>query len=165
MKAGRHDKLSPCHWLCSCDYQIGTSISLVSNKQAAQKLCHDQHTHVHEFSAGDRVLVKDKSDWAPGTIIQRLEPLSYLVKLSNGRTWRHHVELMKLITESDSSTHFYSLLPCPTATSSESAGASETEQSNDTNELSEKPLVEPTSHYPSRAHRPPDRFSDTYMYI
>ena len=66
-----------------------------------------------------------------------------------------HIELMKLIPESDSSTDFYSLLPSQTETSSESAGASETEQSIDTkSSLS----LDPTPHYLSRVCRPPDRF-------
>ena len=186
-------KLSPCHWLQNflLNYrstvhattgespaslflgrQIRTRFDLlhpnleerVSNKQAAQKRCHDQCSHVREFSAGDRVLVKDKSDWIPGAIIQRLGPLSYLVKLGDGRTWRRHIELMKLIPESDSSTDFYSLLPSPTETPSESAGTSETEQSEDTNELPDNPLLEPIPRYPSGVRRPPDRFSETYMY-
>ena len=117
MKAGRHDKLSPCHRLQNflLNYrstvhattgespaslflgrQIRTRFDLlhpnleerVSHKQAAQKRCHDQRSHVCEFSAGDRVLVKDKSDWVQGTIIQHLGPISYLVKLSDGCTYR-----------------------------------------------------------------------------
>ena len=45
----------------------------------------------------------------------------------------HHIELMKLIPESDSSTDFYSLSQSQTENCSESAGAPETEQSSDTN--------------------------------
>ena len=187
-------KLSPCHWLQNflLNYrstvhattgespaslflgrQIRTRFDLlhpnleerVSNKQAAQKRCHDQCSHVREFSAGDRVLVKDKSDWIPGAIIQRLGPLSYLVKLGDGRTWRRHIELMKLIPESDSSTDFYSFSPSQTEKSSESAGAPKTEQSSDTNELSDNSSLNPTPCYPLRVCRPPERFSDTLSFI
>ena len=108
MKAGQHDRHSPCHRLQNfllnyrsavhatagqslaslfLDRQIWTRFDLllsnleqrISNQQAAQ--CHDQHPNVCKFGTGDRELVKDKSDWVPSTIIQRLGPLTYLVKL------------------------------------------------------------------------------------
>ena len=110
MKAGRHNRLFPYHRLQNflLNYrsavhattgeslaslllgrQIWTRFDLlhpnleqrISNKQAAQKWCHDQRSNVCEVGAGDRVLVKNKSDWVPSTIIQRLGPLTYLVKL------------------------------------------------------------------------------------
>ena len=29
--------------------------------------------------------------WVPGTIIERTGPLSYVVQVAGGQTWKHHV--------------------------------------------------------------------------
>ena len=47
------------------------------------------------------MLVKGRSDWILGVIEKRLGPTTYWVKLSDGRTWRRHIELLKWLPRRD----------------------------------------------------------------
>ena len=68
----------------------------VENKQFAQKCNHDMTSNTRQFSPNDLVLVKNLNTtgqkWIPGCIIEQAGPLSYIVKLEDGRTFRRHVD-------------------------------------------------------------------------
>ena len=68
----------------------------VENKQLAQKINHDTSTSTRTFVTNDPVLIKNFNNtgpkWLQGHIIQPVGPLSYLVKLTDGRIFRRHVD-------------------------------------------------------------------------
>lgn len=56
----------------------------VCNKQASQKQQHDTHSQTREFFIGQEVMVKNLRPgpaWIPGTVVQRLGPVSFLVEV------------------------------------------------------------------------------------
>jgi len=65
----------------------------VKQKQAVQKSNHDCRAREQGFEAGLAVMVRTfRSDleWVPGTVKQRLGPLTYQIE-ANGQLWRRHV--------------------------------------------------------------------------
>ena len=72
----------------------------VTNNQAGQKRQHDQNIHPRSFAVDDAVLIKNpkqKIPWLPGVIVKQLGPLTYLIKLDDGRLWKRHVDHLKLL--------------------------------------------------------------------
>ena len=70
----------------------------VANKQADQKVSHDQHSRDREFMIGQRVMVRNLRPgptWIPGTIVGRNGPLSYVVQVKGEQTWKRHVEHLR----------------------------------------------------------------------
>ena len=66
----------------------------VGIKQAQQKFYHDQHSNTRELFIGQKVMVRNLrpgDKWIPGTIIERTGPLSYVVQVAGGQTWKRHV--------------------------------------------------------------------------
>ncbi len=56
----------------------------VNEKQAKQKQQHDQHVKHRQFSVAQPVMVKNLRPgpaWIPGTVVQQLEPVSYVVSV------------------------------------------------------------------------------------
>jgi len=47
---------------------------------------------VHDLCPGDK--------WVPETIIERTGPLSYLVQVSGGQTWKKHIGHLRQMTDS-----------------------------------------------------------------
>ena len=71
----------------------------VSVKQSRQKQDHDQHAKQRTFAVGDLVFARNfraGPNWVPATVVARQGPLSYLLEISEGEIWRHHVEHVKL---------------------------------------------------------------------
>ena len=67
----------------------------VSNKQADQKISHDQHCRNRELMIGQRVMVcnlRPGPTWIPGTIIERSGPLSYVVQVKGEQVWKRHID-------------------------------------------------------------------------
>ena len=67
----------------------------VLNKQQSQKDHHDSRANRQHFTIGDTVFVRDfptGNKWLPGTVTQRKGPLSFLIKLADGRVFRHHID-------------------------------------------------------------------------
>lgn len=67
----------------------------VCQKQAEQVANHDQHIKHREFVSGQSVRVRNLRPgpkWITGTILQRLGPLSYLVKLESGVQQKRYVD-------------------------------------------------------------------------
>ena len=67
----------------------------VCREQARQKQHHDARARFRQFAVGARVMVRegrDKSVWKPGTILERRDPVSYLVQLDGGQMQQKHVD-------------------------------------------------------------------------
>lgn len=70
----------------------------VLEKQAQQKVNHDQHARVRQLSVGDAAMAKNLRpgpDWVPARVVAKLGPLSYLVETSDNQLWRRHVDHLK----------------------------------------------------------------------
>jgi hypothetical protein len=66
----------------------------VVQKQSQQKLNHD-HAEVRSYQVGDLVSIKNFSvgpKWLAGVVAQITGPLSYVVKLTDGRLLKRHVD-------------------------------------------------------------------------
>ena len=136
----------------------------VASKQVQQKFHHDQHASVRELFIGQRVMVKNLrpgDKWVPGTIIEQTGPLSYLVQVAGGLTWKRHIDHLRQMDDSpqqepmseeassdkETMIHFP---PSPTTSSTEPT----------TNETIPPVTESTTTHrYPRRVHVPPDRLS------
>ena len=69
----------------------------VSNKQADQKISHDQRSRNRELKIGQRVMVRNLRPgptWIPGTIIES-GPLSYVVQVKGEQVWKRHTEQLQ----------------------------------------------------------------------
>ena len=74
------------------DFTIQTR---VTNKQQRQKNNHDSHASKRHLTIGDTVFVRDfpaGKNWLPGTVTQSKGPLSFLIKLVDGRVIRRHID-------------------------------------------------------------------------
>ena len=94
----------------------------VSNAQSMQKENHDRTARPRHFSISDPVLVRNYgqgSVWLPGVIVGVDGPVSFVVKLHDGRTWRRHADQMLSAVRStghhDSATVAMSPPPDPVA--------------------------------------------------
>ena len=70
----------------------------VTDKQAAQKSQHDQHSRQRYFIVGQRVMAKNLRPgpaWVPGTITEQLGPLTFRVRVQNGQMWKRHMDHLK----------------------------------------------------------------------
>lgn len=152
----------------------------VLEKQAKQKEKHDQRTKGREWHVGQSVMAKNLRpgpNWIPGVIVERSGPLSYVIETEDKQIWRRHVDQLKELGDGvamDNSTDDSELTyPPPTSAANdevtETAGTTdpveppqvepvqpETE-SPDTSQLPVGEPVVPTSRYPTRVRKPPDR--------
>ena len=158
----------------------------VTEKQSQQKADHDQSARSRQFQVGQSVMAKNLRPgpkWVPGVIVQSLGPLSFLIKMRDGQTWRRHVDHLKKLhtnpeTEngdenSNSDTDSWELpssAPSNNPENTESGGAASDGVEPDPadelpntseNEADEAEVSSGTStrRYPSRAHHPPDYYS------
>lgn len=70
----------------------------VAMKQAQQKDKHDFHARPREFGIGQHAMVKNMRSgppWIPGTVIQQIGLVTYLVDTGDGRPWKCHIDQMK----------------------------------------------------------------------
>ena len=70
----------------------------IVTKQQVQKQNHDKHSKGREFQIGDHVYVKNRSSgdrWLAGTVTTVSGPVSYNVRLSDGRIWRCHQDQLR----------------------------------------------------------------------
>ena len=68
-------------------------------KQTIQKDQHDQHAHLRSLEAGQPVMVKNMlsgDKWIPGVVLKQLGPVSFLVDVGEGKTWRRHLDHLKV---------------------------------------------------------------------
>ena len=67
----------------------------VQSKQAEQKRGHDKRTKQRTFNVGDAVYASNfarGSKWLPGQIVAKRGPLSFTIKLNDGRMWNRHID-------------------------------------------------------------------------
>jgi hypothetical protein len=72
--------------------------SHVAAQQSQQKLHHDSRAHTHQLSVGDVVLARDflhQPKWKKGQVLMQLGPLTYIIKLNDGRQWKRHIDHLK----------------------------------------------------------------------
>ena len=64
-----------------------------------QKSSHDRRSRAREFIVGDRVLARNHRpgpDWIPGTIVDVLGPVTYVVEIEEGgQRWKRHIDQLK----------------------------------------------------------------------
>lgn len=154
----------------------------VTNKQADQKVTHDQHSRSREFMVGQRVMVRNLRpgpSWIPGTIVERNGPLSYVVQVKGEQVWKRHVEHLQEVGDTpveeptrdrddtnqppvDESDSFpvtpdtvgdTATQPSDAQLDSPELSSSQTATSPVTNQPTEVP-----HRYPRRIHRPPKRY-------
>ena len=73
----------------------------VCKRQAQQKEKHDQHARKQDFQVGQSVMVNNMGTgprYIPGMIIQKLGPVTYIVGVSAGTTWKRHSDQIKSIS-------------------------------------------------------------------
>ena len=87
----------------------------VEEKQEEQKERHDQHACERHLKPDDCVYMRNFSSnsnqkWLAGIILKRRGPVSYVVKLTDGRTFHRHQDHVRLRhdtgLETDSATEF-----------------------------------------------------------
>ena len=133
----------------------------VNEKQAEQVASHNQHAKKRNFVIGQEVVARSLLPglkWVLGVIIQQLGPLTFLVQVESGATWRRHIDHLRARNGSDA--------PQPTITPDtdtdvfipESFGTA-TQDSTPITNAEEEPTSDITtaSHYPSRVCHTPDR--------
>ena len=133
----------------------------VQDKQAQQK-DHDRHAHERELEPGQTVMAwnfRPGPDWVQATVMKRLAPLTYEVKLEGGQLWTRHIDHLRQFqgqgstgaTGSSDNDMIYPVTP-PAETENEPTNHTNTERPPN-----EPPTMEPQC-YPARGRRPPDRF-------
>ena len=170
--------LSPAQLLCGrnlhsrLDFVLSDTTARVEAQQQRQKESHDQHSRTRKFSVNDQVYAhnfRSGQAWLPGSILKASGPVSFVVRLSDGREWTWHQDhihkrldtstetecvpegsslLQGLFTEDDIAMQAESdpvSAPSPTQTSPGSTSVS--------------PSSQPTvPRYPTCVRVPPDRY-------
>ena len=71
----------------------------IQDKQVKMKKRHDIRAKERVFHCGDPVMAYDflhSPKWKPGVVEEILGPVTYRIQLLDGRTWRRHVDHLKL---------------------------------------------------------------------
>ena len=71
----------------------------VRSQQAQQKAAHDQHCSNREFHIGQQVMARNFRQgplWHRGIFSERLGPLTYLVEMDEDRSWKCHVDQLRV---------------------------------------------------------------------
>ncbi|XP_034549867.1 uncharacterized protein K02A2.6-like [Notolabrus celidotus] len=103
----------------------------IEAKQAKQKEGHDHHARERQLMPEDRVYVKNFSSnstqqWLPGVILKKSGPVSYVVKLTDGRVFRRHQDHVRLCHDTGSETDMdFPVVGQPTAGESPPVAVSE----------------------------------------
>ena len=80
------------------DFMVPNLVTKVRNKQFSQKIQHDKKSKPRTFTIGSNVLVRNFStgpEWLLGTVVNSRGPVSYIVKLSDGRHIKRHVDHLR----------------------------------------------------------------------
>jgi transposase InsO family protein len=124
----------------------------VEKRQDKQKKHFDKGAKPKEFKIQETVWVRDyqgNTKWVPGTIEKKTGPLSYIVNLENGLTWRRHADQLRHREVNKPESETPELVSIP-------------DQPNQPNQVepSQTTTVEPTvNNRPHRNARPPDRLT------
>lgn len=147
----------------------------VRKEQDRQKLHHDTRSKEREFEIEQAVWVRNYRDgpkWIKGVVVDKLGPVSYLVKTMNGDLWRRHVDQLRAAMDSENVTDeademFFPATPAvppsqPTPPAQQPPDhipppnipvdtGSSTQRQNSENDQGRR--------YPSRVRNPPEYFS------
>jgi len=133
----------------------------VRSQQAQQKAAHDQHCSNREFHIGQQVMARNFRQgplWLPGIIPERLGPLTYLVEMNEDRSWKRHVDQLRVQGDSPQDT----LMPTSDMTEPIAEGPEFVDEEVPYEQLSldSTTTEEPKTgvRYPQRERRPPDRY-------
>ncbi|KAL7874785.1 hypothetical protein SRHO_G00057550 [Serrasalmus rhombeus] len=127
----------------------------VARKQEKPKERHDLHARERLLKPGDNVYVKNfcsnsKQQWLPGVILTQNGPVSYIIKLTDGRVFRRHQDHVQRRHDTGPETVSTAELPLVTpggATQAEelptevSVPPAETEQSHTDTQTQQTPVV------------------------
>ena len=151
----------------------------VQDKQELQKRAYDHHAQERIIEVGDPVMVRvyrdNRQNWEPGTVVEKISPVSFVVELLNGTRRRCHIDQLRVrLIKPDTSRHSNSDAsnqPEPDS-SVEPDSPVETDSDEDVDtqfeivtqqqppEQQENPMMNPspTRRYPARERHPPDRY-------
>ena len=158
-------------------------------RQAKQKEGKDNNSKLRHFVMGQSVMVKNfrtGPTWIPGTIVQQLGPLTYMIEVSAGKFWKRHVDHVKDYPskglssvlespESDNEEEFF--IPPAGVSSDKDNTLHEESNTSATSAQVVDPVVPrgidqpipgpvelPTRRYPERQHRAPSRYGIDYLW-
>ena len=129
----------------------------VEAKQKTQKLYHDRHAKARAFNEGDPVFVRNTgsgSAWLSGNITKIRGPVSYTVKLNDGRLMRKHVDQIRFRTATVNEPTDDTLDDCLPPSSSTSSNNNPQNTSAET---------APPPRRSTRIRHPPRRYADQYI--
>ena len=131
--------------------------------QEQQKYGHDKRAKERNFKPGDLVYVRNFTQgttWLTGTVVEVRGPVSYTVRLEDGRVVRRHVDHLRTREVSDT-TQSNSAIPNWDNTLSAPSSA-ETDSESDPSvgaDHNQDGGSQATLRHSSRTRRPPDRYS------
>ena len=131
--------------------------NVVSSKQY-----HDQHSKFRNFATGQLVMVRDfrsAKKWIPGEIMSQSGPLSYTIKLNDGRIIHRHVDHLQA-----RATHSVELFPNESESTPEDFGSfaePPTPNSSSNSSLDSQSATSPR--YPHRDRHPPERLMNFHI--
>ena len=131
--------------------------SQVRSQQERQKVTHDLHSKAREFTPGTEVYVQNfgsGSPWLAGMVLERWSPISYLVKLSDGRCFRRHVDHLRLRLAKATPTQEWDTQPWFEGSLTEGSLPA-------SNSARQSPEAPPPLCPSSRVSHPPDRYGVT----
>ena len=136
---------------CRLDLVKPNILQRVESKQLSQKINHDTTAKVRSFLINDPVLVKNFNNtgkkWLQGHIIKVVGPLSYVIKLTDGRIFRHHVDHLRKSTSPNNKSDI---------TNDPVQDFSDVVFPDTDNDLENERVVNQQHRYPQRDRRPPD---------
>ena len=86
-------------------------LTKVTGKQTKQKMYHDIHSSVRQFTVGQKVLVENVSPkstearWLPATVLEKMGAVSYKVSVHNRGVWRRHADQIVVDHSSATGSH------------------------------------------------------------
>ena len=132
----------------------------VLNKQARQKSDRDKRCKPRTFTEGESVFAKNfrpGEKWLRGRILRKLCPVSFLIQLQNGQKCRRHQDQLRHRAASEQPSDKDTMVVEDIDPEIDSTDAPERDEvptdppeANDSGGTSRR--------YPSRAHRPPNRY-------
>ena len=123
-------------------------------QQGRQKASHDLHAKAREFTPGTEVYVQNfgsGSSWLAEVVLEKRSPSSYLVKLTDGRRFRRHVDHLRIRLAKDVPSPPWDTSPWPEVATTEDSPSAPPDQ----------PVAPPSLHRSSRVSRAPDRYGMT----
>lgn len=144
----------------------------VEARQNQQKASHDRRARDRRFAEGDPVFVRNFRQgprWLPGLIEQISGPVSYRVRLSDGRLLRCHQDQVRKRTgeqrELSSQEEDFVLMESSLGDVSNTSQTADQQASEPSDESRSQQATEPPQtasgrRYPSRLRQPPVRYTD-----